>query len=77
MKAKPRYLPMRFILRLSLVLALTLFVGSCKLFKKKCDCPDHKRSKRIALEINTGFPNEPIQVHAKLPFYSEETGCFS
>lgn len=25
-----------------------IMLSSCSLFKKKCDCPDHKRAKRIA-----------------------------
>lgn len=33
-----------------------LLLSSCSLFKKKCDCPDHKRAKRIAeLPENRSF----------------------
>jgi hypothetical protein len=31
-----------------IVLSLCLALSSCGLFKKKCDCPDLRRSKRIA-----------------------------
>jgi len=39
----------KFFLLLFLIVILAL--PSCSLFKKKCDCPDHRRSKRIALEV--------------------------
>ncbi|MEZ5173171.1 MAG: hypothetical protein R2850_06620 [Bacteroidia bacterium] len=35
-----------------LVAALLAGMSSCKMFKKKCDCPDHRRAKRIAGAIH-------------------------
>ncbi|HOY48084.1 MAG TPA: hypothetical protein PL185_08015 [Flavobacteriales bacterium] len=40
------------------VLIAVLVTPSCKLFKKKCDCPDHHKKKRIAMvqkHLNPSF----------------------
>jgi hypothetical protein len=42
--------------------ALVMLVSSCGLFKKKCDCPDLRRSKRIA-KTTTKSPIVASQEH--------------
>jgi hypothetical protein len=31
------------------LIILSLLLNACSLFKKKCDCPDHRRAKRVAV----------------------------
>jgi hypothetical protein len=40
---KSKLIPIAFLL-------VMVILPGCSLFKKKCDCPDHRRSKRIAVE---------------------------
>ncbi len=39
-------------------IALSLLLSACSLFKKKCDCPDHRRAKRVATIIDKSLNSQ-------------------